>query len=67
MWSKENTDNYNNEDVEAILNPKYYIFDNQQTIIDSINFNEYYKKLGNLTGMSSELTKYSKKTNYFTF
>lgn len=59
MRSGENTDNYNNEDVEKILNPKYYIFDDQKTIIDSIDFNEYYKKLGNWSGgMSSELTKY---------
>lgn len=58
MWSGENTDNYNNEDVETLLNPKYFIFDNQQTIIDNIDFNEYYKKLGNWTGMSCEMTKY---------
>jgi hypothetical protein len=58
MWSKENTNNYNNEDVETLLKPKYFIFDNQQTIIDNINFDEYYKKLGNWTGMSSEMTKY---------
>jgi len=58
MWSKENTDNYTNEDVETILNPKYFIFDDQQTIIENIDFNEYYKKLGNWTGMSKDLTKY---------
>jgi hypothetical protein len=58
MWSGENTDNYNNEDVETLLNPKYFIFDNQQTIIDNINFDEYYKKLGNWDGMTPEMTKY---------
>jgi len=58
IWSGENTNNYINEDVETLLNPKYFIFDNQQTIIDNINFNEYYKKLGNWTGMTPELTKY---------
>jgi hypothetical protein len=58
IWSGENTDNYNNEDVETILNPKYFIFDDQKTIIDNIDFDEYYKNLGNWTGMSSEMTKY---------
>ncbi len=58
MWSGENTNNYNNEDVETLLNPKYFIFDNQQTIVDNMDFDEYYKKLGNWTGMSSEMTKY---------
>jgi hypothetical protein len=58
MWSKENTDNYINEDVDALLNPKYFIFDNQQTIIDNINFDDYYKKLGNWTGFTPGLTKY---------
>jgi hypothetical protein len=58
MWSRENTDNYNNEDIETLLNPKYFIFDNQETIVNSIDFNEYYKKLGNWTGMTPEMTKY---------
>ena len=58
MWTRENTANYNNEDVETLLNPKYFIYDNQETIIDNINFNDYYKKLGNWTGMSKEMTKY---------
>ena len=58
MWSGEYTDNYNNEDIEVLLNPKYSIFDNQKTIIDNIDFNDYYKKLGNWTGMTSEMTKY---------
>jgi hypothetical protein len=58
MWSGEKIDNYINEDVETLLNPKYYIFDNQQTITDSIDFDGYYKKLGNWTGMTTEMTKY---------
>lgn len=58
MWSGETTDNYNNEDIETLLNPKYFIFDNQETIVNSIDFNEYYKKLGNWTGMTPEMTKY---------
>lgn len=58
QWSGENVENYVNEDVERILSPKYYICDNQENIINSIDFNQYYKKLGNWTGMSPELTKY---------
>ena len=59
MWSGENTDNYNNEDVETLLNPKYFIFDNQQTIIENIDFDKYYKKLGNWSGgISCKMTKY---------
>lgn len=58
MWSCENTNNYNNEDIEALLNPKYYIHDDQETIINTINFNDYYKKLGNWTGMTPVMTKY---------
>lgn len=58
MWSNEHTDDYNNEDVEAILHPKYYIYDNQETISNSIDFEEYYKKLGNWTEVTPEMTKY---------
>ena len=57
-WSGECTSDYKNEDVELLLKPKYYIFDNQETIVKSIDFNEYYKNLGNWTGMTTELTKY---------
>ena len=58
-WSKEATDNYINEDVDKLLNPKYFIFDNQETIVNNIDFNEYYKKLGNWSGsMTKDLTKY---------
>jgi hypothetical protein len=47
IWSKEFTDNYENEDIEGLLNPKYYIFDEQEKIQNSINFEEYYTNLGN--------------------
>ena len=57
-WSGENVSNYNNEDVELLLNPKFFIYDNQETIINNIDFNEYYTKLGNWTGMTREMTKY---------
>ena len=58
MWSGEQTSNYNNEDVNLLLDPKYVIFDNQEEIVNSIDFNEYYKNLGNWTGMTEEMTKY---------
>jgi hypothetical protein len=58
MWSRENTNNYNNEDVERLLNPKYFLFDDQETIANNIDFDAYYKKLGNWTGMNEEMTKY---------
>ena len=57
-WSHENTANYINEDIDKLLKPKYYINDNQEDIINIINFEDYYKKLGNWTGMTSEMTKY---------
>ena len=57
-WSGENVDNYHNEDVE-ILNPKYLLFDDQETIEKSIDFSEYYKKLGSWSKqLSPELTRY---------
>lgn len=58
MWSGEHVTNYHNEDINKLLNPKYFIFDDQETIINNINFNEYYTKLGNWTGMTPEMTKY---------
>lgn len=42
IWSGEETDNFVNEDVESILKPKYYLFDEQKNIENSIDFNEYY-------------------------
>jgi len=58
MWSRESVAVYHNEDVETLLRPKYVLYDNQETIVNSINVNDYYNKLGNWTGMSSEMTKY---------
>jgi len=46
IWSGESTDNYINEDVINLLNPKYFITDIQEDIIKTINFNDYYSKLG---------------------
>jgi hypothetical protein len=58
-WSGENTDLYINEDVEQLLNPKCAIYDNQQDIINTINFKEYYTNLGDwYEGYSNERTKY---------
>jgi hypothetical protein len=58
-YAGEYTANYNNADVVQLLNPKHFIFDEQQTIIDSINFEEYYTKLGNWNGVSwgDDITK----------
>lgn len=57
-WSNEFVKDYVNEDVEQLLNPKYFIFDNQDEIIEKINFDEYYTCLGDWTGMSEDMTKY---------
>jgi len=58
--SGEKVDNYNNENIEELLKPRHYIFDNQDDIIKKINFNEYYTKLGNWNGYSDdpEIIKY---------
>jgi hypothetical protein len=58
IWTNEHTDNYINPDIETLLKPKYFIWDNQETIINSIDFNEYYTNLGNWTNMTEEMTKY---------
>jgi len=55
----ENTENYKNEDVEKLLEPKFFLWDDQKTIEDSINFDNYYKKLGQWTG--GETAKYVKQ------
>ena len=58
-WSGENTDTYVNENVEQLLNPKCVLYDNQIDIINSINFEEYYTKLGDwYEGYDNEMTKY---------
>jgi len=58
IWRNEYTNCYKNEDIEKLLNPKYFIFDNQETVINSIDFNDYYSNLGCWTGMSEDMTKY---------
>jgi len=65
MWSGESVTNYYNEDIEKILNPKYFIFDDQETITNNINFNEYYTKLG--INKKYVFSIIFKKTNNFTF
>lgn len=60
IWSGEKTDNYENEDIETLLNPNYYLYDNQETIVNSIDFNEYYKKLGNWSCLSPNMTNMTK-------
>jgi hypothetical protein len=42
IWSGEETENYQNEDIQSILKPNYYLFDDQIEIENSINFNDYY-------------------------
>jgi hypothetical protein len=44
-WSEENIKLYKNENIENILNPKYYLFDNQDEIIKSLDFDKYCKYL----------------------
>ena len=58
IWAHEHTENYINEDVETLLKPTYCIYDNQQDIVKSINFEEYYTKLGNWRLKTPEMTKY---------
>ena len=57
-WSKEFTSDYVNEDVQSLLNPTFFIFDNQREIEKQIHFDEYYEKLGVWTGETPEMTKY---------
>jgi hypothetical protein len=57
QWSKEYIYNYDNEQYK-ILNPKHVVLDKQDDIIKQTNFEEYYTKLGNWTGMSPELTRF---------
>jgi hypothetical protein len=58
-WSGENTNSYVNEDVEELLKPKCAIYDNQDDIINSINFKEYYRQPCNwLRNFTKERTKY---------
>lgn len=58
MWTGEHVNSYIEDDIDNILKPSYYIYDNQHEIESTINFNEYYKQLGNWTGMTTNMTKY---------
>lgn len=58
VWTKEKTDSYPNEDVLSILNPKYMLTDDQDTIVKQIDFESYYTKLGRWTNLSPEMTRY---------
>jgi hypothetical protein len=42
LWSGESTDNYKNEDVKGLLNPKYYLEDNQEEIAKTICLEDYF-------------------------
>jgi len=44
-WSKESVEIYKNENIEELINPNYFIYDNQEDIVNTINFDEYYTKL----------------------
>jgi hypothetical protein len=57
-WAGEHTESYENEDVEALLHPKYSLKDDQNAIAATIPFNDYYTNLGNWTGMTEDMTKY---------
>lgn len=62
--SNEKIDNYNNDEYK-LLNPKYCIIEKQTDILQNIDFNSYYTKLGIWPGTElrkdtdpAELTKY---------
>jgi len=58
QWAHESTKNYINEDVEALLKPTYFIHDNQQDIVKTIKFEDYYKNLGDWRGKPPEMVRY---------
>lgn len=45
-WSKEVVYDYDNKAYQ-ILNPKYFIIENQHTVERNLNLNSYYSRLGN--------------------
>jgi hypothetical protein len=45
VWSGNEINDYNNEDIISLLNPKYFLFDDQNNIENQINFNDYYTYL----------------------
>lgn len=48
-WSKEHVTNYDNE-AYKILNPKYYLLENQNKVESNLNLKAYCTKLGNWAG-----------------
>jgi hypothetical protein len=58
QWSGERVDNYDN-DAYKVLNPKYYIIENQTNIEKKLNINSYCSKLGNWKGCAN--TPYMKR------
>ncbi len=60
MWSKEYVKEYENEDIEGILKPDYYIYDDVEGMDEIIGYRGYYKKvkLGWPGASGTEMTKY---------
>jgi len=59
VWSGENTENYINDDVIALLNPKYYLEDDQEEVAKTLSFEDYCSNLGGWhDGFTPELTRY---------
>jgi hypothetical protein len=52
-WSGENVYNYDNN-AYKILNPKYYILENQDATEKKLNIPRYYAKLGNWNGAAND-------------
>ena len=58
IWSGEETNNYQNEDIISLLHPKYYLFDEQSNVENSIDFNEYYTFLNWNGFFPQDMVKY---------
>jgi hypothetical protein len=58
IWSGEEINNYQNEDIISLLHPKYYLFDEQCYVENSINFNEYYTFLNWNGFFPQDMVKY---------
>jgi hypothetical protein len=56
-WSKEYVKEYDNEQYK-LLNPKYFIADNQEEILSNIDLESYFTKIQNWTGYDIPTTKY---------
>jgi hypothetical protein len=57
QWSNEYTTDYDNNQYK-LLNPKYFITDNQEEILSNIDLEKYYTKLQSWTGYDIPSTKY---------